>query len=117
MYWTMYSIKYGDVFVDSGTASVGLKANVAAYFSTVLLLLVFLLTENRTFILLIPLILVIDLVVNRGLLIAFYRAKGFLFALAATLYYLLLYPIAVGAGALAGLARYSSTVRALRENA
>ncbi len=117
MYWTMYSIKYGDVFVDSGTASVGLKANVAAYFSTALLLLAFLLTENRVFILLIPLILAIDLFVNRGLLMAFYRAKGFLFALAATTYYLLLYPVAVGAGALAGLARYSSTVRALRENA
>ena len=117
MYWTMYSIKYGDVFVDSGTASVGLKVNVAAWFSAALFLLAFLLTKNNTFILFLPLILAMDMFVNKGLLMAFYRAKGFLFALAATSYYLLLYPVAVGAGALAGLARYPATVRALRENA
>lgn len=117
MYWTMYSIKNGDVFVDSGTASVGLKINVAAWFTVALLLLAFLLTGNRAFILFIPLVLAMDLFVNRGLLMAFYRAKGFRFALAATLYYLLLYPVAVGAGALAGLARYFSIVRTLREDA
>ncbi len=117
MYWTIYSIKYGDLFADSGTASVGLKANVAVWFSATLLLLAFLLTDNKTFILLILLILAIDLFVNRGLLMAFYRAQGFLFAIAATLYYVLLYPAAVGAGALAGLARYFSTMRALRESA
>ncbi len=117
MYWTMYSINYGDVFVDSGTASVGLKTNVATWFFAALLLLAFLLTGNNTFIFVIPFILAINLFVNRGLLTAFYRTKGFRFALAATCYYLLLYPVAVGAGALAGLARYLSTVRALRENA
>jgi len=116
MYWTMYSIKNGDVFSDSGTASIGLKANVAACFSSALLLLAFLLTENNAFILLIPLILTIDLFVNRRLLMAFYRAKGFMFALAATSYYLLLYPVAVAAGVLSGIARYFSTVHALREN-
>jgi len=116
MYWTMYSIKNGDVFVDSGTASIGLKTNVAAWFFATLLLLAFLLTGNSTFILLIPLILAIDLFVNKGLLMAFYRTKGFQFALAATCYYLLLYPVAVGTGALAGLARYFAVKRALREN-
>ena len=116
MYWTIYSINYGDVFADSGTASLGLKANVAAWFSATLLLLAFILTGNSTFILLILLALAINLVVNRGLLAAFYRTKGFLFALAAILYYLLLYPAAVGSGALAGLARYFFTMRALREN-
>ncbi len=117
MYWTIYSIKNGDVFADSGTASIGLKTNVATCFSAVLLLLAFLLTGNGAFILLVPLILAIDLFVNKDLLIAFYRAKGFPFALAATSYYLLLYPVAVGAGVLAGLARYFSTMHALRENA
>ncbi|GMR21186.1 MAG: hypothetical protein BMS9Abin36_1785 [Gammaproteobacteria bacterium] len=117
MYWTIYSIKNGDVFSDSGTASIGLKTNVAACFSTALLLPAFLLTENNAFILLIPWILAIDLFVNRGLLMAFYRAKGFLFALTATSYYLLLYPVAVGTGVLSGIARYFSAVRALRENA
>jgi len=117
MYWTMYSIKNGDVFVDSGTASVGLKINVTAWFSAALLLLTFVLTGNSAFILLIPLMLAIDLFVNRGLLMAFYRTKGFLFALTATCYYLLLYPVAVGAGALAGLARYFTVEHTLRENA
>jgi len=116
MYWTMYSIKNGDMFVDSGTASMGLKTNVATWFTAALFLLTFLLTENRVFILLVPIMLAINLFVNRGLLMAFYRTKGLLFALTATSYYLLLYPAAVGVGALAGLARYFSTIRALREN-
>jgi len=117
MYWTIYSIKNGDVFADSGTASIGLKTNVAACFSAAFLLLAFLLTENVALISLIPLILAIDLFANKGLLMAFYRANGLLFALAASSYYLLLYPVAVGAGVLAGIARYFSTMRTLRENA
>jgi len=117
MYWTMYSIKNRDVLVNSGTASVGLKINVAAWFTVALLLLVFLLTGNSTLIILIPLIFAMNLFVSKGLLVAFYRTKGLLFALTATSYYLLLYPAAVGIGALAGLARYFSTVRVLRENA
>jgi glycosyltransferase involved in cell wall biosynthesis len=116
MYWTMYSINYGDVFVDSGTASTGLKTNVATWFSIVFLLLAFLLVGNSVFILLVSLILAINLFVNRGLLTAFYRTKGFQFALNATGYYLLLYPVAVGAGALAGLARHFVGARVLREN-
>lgn len=117
MYWTMYSIKNNDVLADSGTASIGLKINVATWFSIVILFLVFLLTENRAFISLIPLILAIDLYLNRGLLMAFYRTKGWLFALAATSYYLFLYPTAVGIGALAGLARYFIVGRTLLEKA
>ncbi len=116
MYWTMYSIKNGDLFADSGTASTGLKANVAACFSATLVLLAFLLTGNKALVPLIPLILSIDLFVNRELLMAFHRARGFLFALAAALYYLLLYPVAVGAGTLAGIVKYFSTGHALREN-
>jgi len=104
------------VLVDSGTASAGLKTNVAAWFSIVFLLLAFLLVGNSVFILLVSLILAINLFVNRGLLMAFYRTKGFQFALNATCYYLLLYPVAVGAGALAGLVRHFVGARVLREN-
>ncbi|MFV2005271.1 MAG: glycosyltransferase family 2 protein [Gammaproteobacteria bacterium] len=117
MYWTMYSINYGDVFVDSGTASVGLKTNVAAWFSIALFFLVFVLTGNSVFLLITPLILAINLFVNKGLLMAFYRTRGLLFALTATGYYLLLYPAAVGFGAVAGLTRYFIVTRVLRENA
>jgi glycosyltransferase involved in cell wall biosynthesis len=116
MYWTMYSINYGDVLVDSGTASAGLKTNVVAWFSIVLFLFSFLVTGNSVFILLVVLILATNLFVNKGLLAAFYRTRGFPFALVATAYYLLLYPVAVGAGALAGLARHFVGARVLREN-
>jgi len=117
MYWTMYSINYGDVLADSGTASAGLKTNVAAWFSIVFLLLAYLITGNSALILLVSLILAINLFVNRGLLTAFYRTKGFLFALNATGYYLLIYPVAVGVGALAGLARHFVGERTLRGRA
>jgi len=116
MYWTMYSINYGDVFVDSGTASTGLKTNVTVWFTVVLFLLAYYLTGNSVLILLVLLMLVINLFVNRGLLTAFYRTRGFKFALVATAYYLLIYPVAVGVGALAGLARYSVGRCVLREN-
>ena len=112
----MYSINYGDVFVDSGTASAGLKTNVVAWFSIVLFLLVFLLTGYSVFIFVAALLLAINLFVNRGLLTAFYHTRGFKFALVATAYYLLIYPVAVGLGALAGLARYSVGRRVLRGN-
>lgn len=117
MYWTMYLIKTGKTFSDSGTASVALKVNVASCFSAVLLLSAFLLTGNSTLLLPILLIIAINLFVNKGLIVAFHHTKGLIFALAATAYYLFLYPVAVGAGALAGLARYSTSVHALRENA
>jgi len=115
MYWTMYSINKGDVLVDSGTASIGLKTNVAAWFSCVLLLLAFIFTGNNVYILFTPLIQAINLFLNMGLLKAFYRTKGFRFAFAAISYYLLLYPLAVGTGALAGLARHFTVKYALRE--
>ncbi len=116
MYWTMYSINYGDVFVDSGTASIGLKTNVTAWFAIGLFLLAYYLTGNSVLILLVLLLLAINLFVNRGLLTAFYRTRGFKFALVATAYYLLIYPVAVGLGALAGLARHFVGRRVLQEN-
>ncbi len=116
MYWTIYSIKNGDVFTDSGTASVGLKINVATWFSIALFLLTFIVTGNSLFILMMPVILAINLFVNKDLLMAFYHTRGLLFAFAATGYYLLLYPIAVGSGAVAGLARYLTVTRILRES-
>lgn len=115
MYWTIYSLNHGDLLVDSGTASVGLKTNVLASFSVMLLLLVFILTGSYTYLTAVPLILAIDLFVNRGLLVAFYHSKGLLFAFFATIYYLFLYSVAVGIGVLAGIVRYFPTMRALRD--
>ena len=52
-----------------------------------------------------PLMIAANLYVGRGLLRAFYDTKGLRFAIAAALYYAFVFPLAVGAGALAGAVR------------
>jgi hypothetical protein len=98
MIWTMYSLENKDVLRDSGTASLGLKFNVAAYSTCILL--AFLYPPA------VPAVAALNLLVNRGLIAAFHRAKGAPVALMAGAYYFLVYPLPVGAGALAGLLRY-----------
>jgi glycosyltransferase involved in cell wall biosynthesis len=111
LYWTAYAIGNRDLLADSGTASVGLKLNVLVFATIAGLLSAFVLLGNTILLALIALALAIDLYVNRGLLLAFHRAEGFGFALMATLYYLSLYALAIGAGASAGMLRhlFSST--------
>lgn len=105
MHWTEYAIGNRDLLADSGTASVGLKLNVLVFAGNAGLLSAFVLTGNTILPAFMVLALAFDLWVNRGLLLA-YRREGPGFALMAALYYLLVYPLAVGAGALAGLLRY-----------
>jgi glycosyltransferase involved in cell wall biosynthesis len=102
MYWTIYSINNKDLFADSGTASVELKTNVLAYFLIVLLLPVFLITQSTIVLVIIGFILGINLLISRRLLLMFYRAGGSVFFISAALYYLFLYPLPVGAGAMLG---------------
>ncbi len=106
MYWTVYSLRNKDLLADSGTASVELKSNVAAYWLCVLLLLGFSFTAGTAMLLFLPLVLSANLLVNERLLRALYRTGGLSFAIAATLYYLIIYPLPVSAGALAGVLRY-----------
>lgn len=101
-FWTEYSMKNRDLFADSGTASKELKLNVASFLACLLLLLFFWFSKEATFLYLLLLVVVFDLFSNRGLIRAFLRSKGFPFAVAATLYYTALYPVAVGAGASLG---------------
>jgi GT2 family glycosyltransferase len=106
-YWTCYAIGNRDLLTDSGTASLELKLDVCVCVFSALLLLSYLLLSPKALLLLpIPMLLAFNLYVNRGLLLAFHRAEGLGFAVMATLYYLLLYPLAVGAGVLAGLILY-----------
>ena len=105
-YWTLYSIRNGDLLADSGTASVGLKLNGAVYFLGLLLLLLFFATGNVLFLSALAAALVLNLYGNRGLLRAFYDTGGMGFALGAAAYYLLLYPLAVGTGAGVGVMKY-----------
>lgn len=117
MYWTGYAFGNRDLLADSGTASVGLKLNVLVFAGNAGLLCGFLVTEKTLLLAFTALALAVNLFVNRGLLLAFHRAEGLGFALMATLYYLLLFPLAVGAGAGAGMLRhlFSAPMRA-REN-
>lgn len=103
-YWTRYSLANHDLLVDSGTASHELKTNVAAHFASALLLLAGLLTGQGALLGILALVQAINLWFNRGLVAAFHATGGFGFTAAALLYYSLLYPMAVGAGAAVGAA-------------
>lgn len=103
--WTMYSLNNRDAFKDSGTASRGLKFDVFAYFTGMFLALLYIAGAN-TALSGILVLAAINVVLNRGLLAAFYSAKGLLFTLGAGAYYFLVYPLAVGFGAFAGILKY-----------
>jgi len=102
-YWTLYSIRNGDLLADSGTASRGLKLNVVVFFLGLLLLLLFFATGSVLFPSALAAAIALNLYGNRGLMRAFHDAGGIGFALGAAAYYLLLYPLAVGIGACAGV--------------
>ena len=106
LYWTIYSLARGDLLADSGTASAGLKIDVAGYAVGLLLLLLAGFTGRPIALAPILGVVALNLFANRGLIRAFHRTAGPTFALAATLYYVAVYPLAVGAGALAGALRY-----------
>lgn len=106
LFWTRYSLGNGDILADSGTASRGLKLNVLFYAADIVAILFFLLLGKGVLLSLACLLLILNLLSSRRLIAAFYRAKGFLFALGATMYYTMLYPLAVGTGALAGAISY-----------
>ena len=106
LHWTIYSIANRNLLADSGTASVGLKLNVLVLATSAGLLSAFVLTGNMILLAFIALALAFDLYVNRGLLLAYRRTEGLGFALMAALYYLSLYPLAVGAGAAGGVLRH-----------
>lgn len=105
-YWTVYSLKNRDLLADSGTASYELKINVATLFLNALLTMLFFYFKNPAFLISIFVIYAFNFSVSRGLIKAFYKAKKLSFVISATLYYTLLYPLPVGAGAFSGIAKY-----------
>jgi len=106
MYWIIYSLGNGDLLADSGTASLELKANVVSYFFSLLCLLISVSTSQIGWLVFAIAALIVNIVINRQLLLAFYRTGGILFFLGATLYYLGLYALPVGLGGVAGAIRY-----------
>lgn len=112
-FWTIYSIHNRDLLADSGTASRALKLDVAALFGSILAALCGLVTGNAWCFIIIAVLMLLNIAVNRDLLQLFYRARGMVFALAAAAYYLLVYPLVVGAGGLAGVLGYRRYARLL----
>ncbi|MDP2277611.1 MAG: glycosyltransferase, partial [Nitrospirota bacterium] len=106
MYWTIYSLKNKDILTDSGTASYELKINAASFFLNTVFIMLFFYFKNTEFLISIFLICAFNLIVSRGLIKAFYKAKGLSFVISATLYYTLTYPLPVGAGAISGIVKY-----------
>lgn len=103
-FWVRYSLGRRDLLADSGTASRGLKLNVACFGLYPLLLAG---AINWPILLwLLPLPLALGLWLNRGLLAAFYRAGGGRFATLGALYFGLLYPLPVSLGTALGLGDY-----------
>ena len=107
-YWTRYSIANKDLLSDSGTASQGLKFNVVSCFLSLLLLLGAITIGIVSLAVPVLLLLAVNLLLNRSLIHAFYRTKGYGFTVLAVLYYMMLYPLAVGLGALSGLINHLS---------
>lgn len=114
MYWTQYSLRNGDLLADSGTASHELKVNVAAFSIAVPCLGAFLLTGAAGWLVSGLAVAAANLLINRGLLGGFRAAGDWRFSAAAALYYFLVYPLAVGAGAVGGAARFLAAIRSPR---
>ncbi len=115
MHWTAYSIRNRDILADSGTASIELKASVALWFSALALLLIALMSGNSLALHLAGLPVIASMLVGRGLIRAFFAGGGTPFGIAATAYFLLLFPAAVGVGVLAGIFRHLAVPGLLRK--
>lgn len=106
-YWTMYSLKNRDLLRDSGTASLELKATAASWLACVILIALYAAGGSPWPLAALALVAAVNIFINRGFIRALLRTGGPLFALGAFLYYIALYPAAVGAGGLLGVVRKS----------
>jgi GT2 family glycosyltransferase len=105
-YWTLYSLRNRDLLADSGAASHGLKANVAAFLLWTLCAGTYFVTTAPAWLGFALALLAGAMFANRGLLGAFRAAGGRAFAVRAALYYFFVYPLPVGLGALGGAALF-----------
>jgi glycosyltransferase involved in cell wall biosynthesis len=112
--WTRYSLANRDILADSGAASLELKANVLLGLVQVALLATSAVLGSGWLLAPVLPLLALDLRLNRGLICAWRRARGWPFAAVAALYYMTLYAAAVGIGAGAGALQWSWSPRALR---
>ncbi|MBI4682280.1 MAG: glycosyltransferase family 2 protein [Nitrospirae bacterium] len=104
--WCLYSLKNKDLLVDSGCASIELKANVALNSFSLLSLILWVFVQKPLFLFLLPMSFLLNAFINRGLLKAFYDAKGALFAGLAFSYYTIVYPFPIGLATITATARH-----------
>ncbi len=109
-FWIVYSLRKRDLFVDSGTASRELKIAGACWMGAVILSLLSVLSGSTQFLLPLPALFGVAFFANRHLFAVFREAGGLLFALAAAVYYLLVYPLPIWAGTVRGII-YSLSLR------
>lgn len=102
-YWTIYSLSNRDLLADSGTASLELKTNVLVLFATLALIAVYFVYPNVWFVFLLTGLIALNLLQSRRLFSLFLRSGGKNFLFKAAIYYMFVYPFAVGAGFLAGI--------------
>lgn len=102
-YWARYSLRNRDLLADSGTASRGLKAAGALAGLAWASLAAAATLRLPVLLLPVPLFFLAAIGANRELVRAFRAAGGPLFATAAAGYLVLLYPLAIAAGAAQGL--------------
>jgi GT2 family glycosyltransferase len=105
-YWIRYSLMHQDLLEDSGTASRGLKLNVAAWAASLAAAWLAAITGHPLLLGVIPFLSAASGIANRGLIRAWWRTGGPGFGSSALAYYLLVYPGAVALGAAAGLAEH-----------
>lgn len=105
-YWGLYSLRVKDMFVDSGCASFELKADVALNFLSILFLVLWVLTQNIFFLTLLPTLFLLNALINQGLIRAFHRTKGVLFAVKAFLYYSMIYPLPIGVATITAILKH-----------
>ncbi len=110
-YWTAYSIANRDLTADSGTASIELKVTVFCSCLLWFLFLCLIYAPHTLWLVCMLVVFAFDLTENRSLIRAFFREKGLAFGVKATLYYTIIYPLAVAAGGAAGAAYYLQTKR------
>jgi GT2 family glycosyltransferase len=107
-YWIEYSLANRDLFADSGTASMEIKVNGAAWLVTVIVVVLYLTIGQRSLLAFLPFLWAANIFVNRHLYRAFLKAGGAWFALLAVCYYSFVYPVALWTGFFRGMFQYYS---------
>lgn len=110
-YWTAYSLTNKDILSDSGTASWELKTTVLSCLVIWIFLVIGHFVQRYSFLYASCAVFWVNIVFNRKLLMTFYETRGLSFTILAALYYTMLYPIPVGAGAVSGMMMHVSGKR------